>query len=441
MRASLLLTVFIAGTLSVQAQPQKAVADKVIAVVGDRIILYSELKNAIDDADRQGNTLTEEAACKLVEEMVISKMLTVQAEKDSLPVTDEEVEGQLEQMIRSFTRSSDYWLTPEKVQELKENIRTPLKERMLATAMQDKVLANITITPSEVESYYNRIPADSLPFFESELEIGQIIIYPKATHELEKYVLDELISYKRQIEAKTVTFEQMAQRNSQDRNYEYTIRRTDKEWDASFIAMVFLLKEGQISGPTRNHNGFYLIKMIERRGIEADVQLILKVPPVTTTDINQVMAKLDTARAKIIGGQISFNEALVLYSNDEEKYYSPFISGATIDQLDKEMVVLISKMKPGEYSQPVSFVNASGKKGAKLVYFKSRTEPHRMNMKDDYIKISRLALDEKRTAVLQKWYRSKASSFYIAVDNDTIAQCAEVKKYVTGEIAPQHHRL
>jgi len=434
-----------------QGQPKKAVADKIIAVVGDRIILQSDIMNSIEDSKRQGASVPEGAECMLMEQAVISKVLMLQAEKDSLPVTDEEVEAELDQRIRYFIQQTgsqqaleDY--AGKTVYQIKDDARESVKERKLADAMQQKIVSNVKITPTEVKTYFDRIPVDSLPLFESELEVCQIVIYPKATKELENYIVADMNNYKRQIETKVATFEQLAQRYSQDpgskdRGGRYQINRSEKTWDPVFLSTAFRLKEGEISTPVKSDKfGYFLIQMIERRGDDADVRLILRVPPVTDAEVNQAKAKLDSVRSKIIAGTASFNEAAKKYSDDESsKYSGPCVlnrDGSTyvpIDQLDKEMVATISKMKVGDICPPVAFSGDQEKKGARIVYLKSRSEPHRMNMRDDYSKISQAALEEKKSLALDKWLKARIPTYYIMVDTETASDCPKLGKYASTD--------
>ena len=194
-----------AGIMSVQAQPQKAVADKIIAVVGDRIILYSDIKNALADIARQGGTIPENAECMIAEQAIVSKVLMLQAEKDSLPVTDEEVEAELDQKVRYYINqlgSKDILeqYAGKSVYQIKDDARESVRERNLAEAMQQKIVSGVKITPTEAKAFFDRIPKDSLPFFESELEVCQIVLYPKASRDLEQYIVSELNNYKKQIE-------------------------------------------------------------------------------------------------------------------------------------------------------------------------------------------------------------------------------------------------
>ena len=302
------------------------------------------------------------------------------------------------------------------------------------------------ITPTEVKNYFDKIPKDSLPYYESELEVGQILVYPKASRDLERYMIDELNNYKKQIETKVSTFDQLAKRYSEDpgskeRGGQYEFTRGDKTIDPAFLAAAFRLKDGDISPVVKSKMGFHIILMEHRSGDNIIIRHILRIPPITQEEVNASVNKLDSVRAKIIAGVINFNEAATRYSEDESaKYAGPFFlnrDGApyvTIDQLDKEIVVNLGKMKVGEYSQPVLFTDErTGKKGVRIIYLKSRSEPHRMNMHDDYDKIAQFALEEKKSKVLEKWMKEKIPTYYIQVDNDVKQSCTNLSKFVFEE--------
>lgn len=446
-----LLTVvflFFAGMLAAQGQPKKAVADKIIAVVGDRIILYSDVRNSMADIQRQGGSVPENAGCLITEQAIVSKVLMLQAEKDSLPVTEEEVEAELDQRIRYYvtqlgTQEALEEMAGQTIYQIKDNARESVRERKLAEAMQQKIVSGVKITPTEVKSFFDRIPKDSLPFFESELEIGQIIIYPKASRDLEQYIVTEMNNYKKQLESKVASFETLARRVSEGedesiRGREFQINRNEKTWDPIFLSTAFRLKNGEISAPVKSKFGYHLIQMMQRTGDDAIVRHILRIPPITDIEINQVKARLDTVRTKIVANQMSFSEAAIKYSDEDVvKFNGAFILNrdgspyVPIDQLDKDMVAIISKMKVGEMSVPMEFTDERKKKGVRIIYFKSRSEPHRMNLRDDYSKISQMALEEKKGQTLDKWLKAKIPTYYIMVDETTIAECPSVEKYAS----------
>jgi len=442
---------FILAVFGIAQGPKKVVADKIIAVVGDKIILQSDIQNSLSDMSRQGGQLPENADCMISEQAIVSKVLMLQAEKDSLPVTDEEIEAELDQRIRYFiqqfgTQEQLELVAGKTIYQIKDEARESIKENKLATAMQRKIVENVKITPTEVKNYFDKIPKDSLPYYESELEVGQIVVYPKASRDLEKYMMDELNNYKRQIENKVATFDQLAKRYSDDpgskeRGGQYEFSRGDKTVDPTFLAAAFRLKDGEMSPVIKSKMGFHLILMEHRSGDNIIIRHILRVAPITQEEIDKATAKLDSVRSKIIAGIYNFNEAANKYSEDESaKYAGPFFlnrDGApyvTIDQLDKEIVVNIGKLKVGDYSQPVVFTDErTTKKGVRIVYLKSRSEPHRMNMKDDYDKIAQFSLEEKKSKVLEKWMKERIPTYYIQVDNDVKESCVNLSKFVVDE--------
>jgi peptidyl-prolyl cis-trans isomerase SurA len=434
------------------AQPQKVVADKVMAVVGDRPILYSDIMNSILDAKRQGQEVPENAECMLLEQALISKVLMLQAEKDSLPVTDDEVEAELEQRIRYFvgqvgTIEALEEMAGKTVYQIKDDARESVKERKLAEAMQKKIVEHVKITPNEVRAFFDKIPKDSLPFFESEVEIGQIISWPKPSRDLEKYIIDELNNYRRQILNKSATFDQMAKRFSEDpgtkdRGGIFQLNRNDKNVDPVFLSTSFRLKIDSISPAVKSKYGFHIIQLVERNGDDAVVRHILRFVPITDEEIAQSKVKLDTVRTKIVNNRMEFNEAALKYSDgDDVKFNGPFFKSGdgstyvTIDQLDKDIVALIRTMKPDEISKPLEFTEeGTNKKGVRLVYYKSRTEPHRMNLKDDYSRISQSALEQKKQEVLQKWFKNNLPAYNIVVDEDNRSACPNLEKILSKDM-------
>jgi peptidyl-prolyl cis-trans isomerase SurA len=436
--------ILLAGVLC--AQPKKVVADKIAAVVGDRIILQSDVRNSVADMARRGENLPPNAECMIMEQAVVSKVMMLQAEKDSLPVTEEDVEADLDNRIRSYvnqfgSQEAVEEIAGKTIYQIKDDARESVREQKLAASMQRKIVENVRITPVEVKAWFEKIPKDSLPFYESELEIGQIILYPKASRDLEQYIIGEMNNYRRQIELKLTNFEQLAKRvsedpGSKDRGGQYQLNRNEKTWDPVFLSTSFRLKEGEISPPVKSKFGFHIIQMVQRNGDDAIVRHILRIPPVTSDELDQAKRKLDTVRSKIIAGTLTFNEGAAKYSDEESaKYTGPYLTNrdgstfVTIDQLDKDMVSLLAKLKPGDYSMPVAYENEQGKKGVRIVHLKSRSTPHRMNLQDDYSKIAQFALEEKKAKVMEKWIQNKLETYYVKIDPGTAEECPQLKKF------------
>lgn len=433
--------------LGALAQPSKKIlADKIIAVVGDKIVLKSDIDNTILDMQRQGIEVPSNARCLSLEQAMGVKALVLQAEKDSIPVSDEEISADIDNQIRGFI---NMYGSKEKLEEiagrtlyqLKEDFKDGFRERKLAGAMRNKIVDNIRITPNEVKAYFEKIPKDSLAYYESEVEIGQIVVYPKASRDAEEYAIEQLKEFKQQLETgkrdmKTLAALYSDDPGSKDKAGEYNINRNEKQWDPVFLAKAFSLKEGQISNPFKAKFGYHIIQMVNRAGDDAVIRHILKIPQVTKTEIKASIQKLDSVRSKLIAGTINFGEAVNRYTEDEN---SKFTGGRktnqegssylTIDQLDKDMVVMMKILNIGEYSQPTEFTDERGKKGVRIVYLISKSEPHRENIKDDYNKIAQRALEEKKNDALEKWFTERIPAYYIKIDDD-FKNCDEMQKWL-----------
>lgn len=430
------------------AQPKKVVADKIVGVLGDKIVLKSDVENSIADMQRQGMEVPENAACLTLEQALGVKALVLQAERDSLPISEEEVMADIENQIRYFTGPSGYG-SKEKLEEIagksiyqiREDFKEGFRERRLANAMRGKIIESVRITPNEVKAYFETLPKDSLPFYETELEVGQVVLFPKASRASEELVVEDLKEYKAQLESgrrdmKTLAALYSEDPGSKDNAGQYEINRGEKQWDPVFMAKAFSLKEGQVSTPFKTRFGYHIIQMVSRLGDDAVVRHILRVPRVSRNEIGESMKKLDSIRTKLVDGSLTFGEAVSKHSEDES---SKFTAGRktnaeggtllTIDQLDKDLVGMINTIKVGEYSTPVEFTDERGKRGVRVVYIMSKTEPHRENLRDDYNRIAQRALEEKKNDVLERWFLDQMPKYYIRVDEE-YRGCEQIKSWL-----------
>ena len=428
------------------AQPKKVLADKIVAVVGNKIILKSDIDNSIADMQRQGIEVPADAACLSLEQAMGVKALVLQAEKDSIPVTDEEVEADIDNQIRYFisqygSKDELERIAGKSVYQIKEDFKEGFRDRKLASAMRNKIIEPVKITPIEVKHYFEQIPVDSLPFYETEVEVGQIIVYPKASRDAEEYCIEQLKEFKTQIESGRKEFGTVASiysedPGSKDRGGMYEVNRSQKDLDPIWLSKAFTLKEGQISSPFKTKFGYHIIQLVSRAGEDAVVRHILKVPQVTQYEIQNGVQKLDSVRAKLIAGTIDFGTAVSRYSDDDaSKFTAGMMQGKdgtflTLDQLDKDLVLKIGQLKIGEYSQPLEYTDERGKKGVRIVYLKSKTEPHRENIRDDYNKIAQRALEQKQENALEKWFNEKTQGYYIMID-DEFKSCPTLKRWIS----------
>jgi len=330
------------------------------------------------------------------------------------------------------------------VYQIKEDFRQSFRERKLAERMRDKIVENVKITPQEVTEYFNKTPKDSVKFLEAQVEVGQIVVYPKASRDLEKLTIDELNDFKRQVEAGQQKMEILASLYSDDPAVKenkgiYNVNRTEKVLDPAFVNNAFRLKEGQVSPVFKTKFGYHIIQMISRAGDDAVVRHILRIPRITDVEINESISKLDSVRAKLVAGTATFGEACARYSEDDGSKFTGCIlqgpagsgSNLTFDQLDKDMLQMMAKnlIKVGEFSKPAAFEDERKKKGVRIVYLKSRTEPHRENLKDDYDMIAQRALEIKKQQVLEKWFANKLPSYYIMID-DEFKNCSSLNNWM-----------
>jgi peptidyl-prolyl cis-trans isomerase SurA len=436
-------------TISSFAQ-EKVIADKIAGIVGDKIILKSELVTAIADAQRNagGQEVKGLDECNILDGMLIQKALVLQAEKDSLPVTDEEVEAEVDQRIRYFInlyggKDAFEQIAQRTVYQAKMDFMVPIREQRLADAMRKKVVQDVTVTPTEVKEYFEKTPSDKRIFYESEMQLSQVIIYPKASRDIEKLAVDELNEYKQQAEAGTKKFEVLARLYSDDPGSKekggvIELNRGDsKSWDPVFFATAFRLKEGQISPVVKSKYGYHIIQMVSRNGDDAVVRHILKIPQITQAEIDETSKQLDSIRVALADNKIAFGAAVLLYGDETQKSTAGQVQNRsngstflTVSDMDKDMVLLLkdANLKPGDISKPSAFTDERGKKGVRIVKMLSKSEPHRENMRDDYDRIAIRALEQKRSAALEKWFIAKIPTFYIMIDGD-YRNCGNLSKW------------
>jgi peptidyl-prolyl cis-trans isomerase SurA len=450
LRRFLLLPVFLLLlAASSFAQPQRVVADKIAGIVGDKIILKSELATAISDMVRNGGGVPAGVdECSILDQMLVQKALVLQAEKDSLPVSEDEIQAEIDQRIRYFInlyggKEAFEQIAQRTVYQAKEDFRQPIREQRLAQAERNHIVEEIKISPTEVKEYYEKIPKDKLQYYESELQLSQIVVYPKASRDIERLAIDELNEYKKDVESGTKKFETLARLysddpGSKDNGGQIPLNRNDaKTFDPTFFSAAFRLKDGQVSPVIKSKFGYHIIQMVTRNGDDALVRHILRIPQITQPEIDESVAKLDSVRTQLIAGDYGFGAAVSRFSDDDiAKSTAGQIMGKDgstflkIDELDKDMVLLLknSNLKPGQYSKPTVFTDDRNKKGVRIVLLVSKSEPHRENLRDDYNRIAQRALDEKKQAALEKWFLSKIPSFYVMIDGE-YRSCANLVKW------------
>jgi len=433
------------SSLCLNPTPAKAqTADKIIAIVGKkRIVLQSELEVQIIQMKMQDPNYNDTMKCKLLEQMIVQKLLVEQAERDSLVVSDEEIEGTLDNRIRYFvsmygSKEKMEQATGKTIYQLKEEYRETFKEQLLAEKTQAQLLQTVKITPSEVKAFFDKL--DNLPFFPATVEVGEIVIAPPVSPELDEYARVRLEKVRKEIVTDSKDFGAMAGINSQDPGSRDndgdlgTISRTDVV--PEFATAAFKLQNGEVSQVIKSKFGYHIIQMVERKGEQAHVRHILIRPERTSADFQKSLNKLDSVRAELVSGKTTFNEAGGKYSTDDNSKRTGGMrtdpnSGGTaleIDKLDPTLALMMDSLKVGSFSQPHVYTNESGEKSCRIVYLKRRTEPHKANLTDDYSKIQHVALSQKQTKKVEQWIKEKLPSYYLHIDPE-YTTCKNLKDW------------
>lgn len=450
MKRFILASSLLLPTLWGHAQQQKILADKILAQIGDYIILQSDIDNAIRDYKRNedpamGNSLPPDAECAILRTSLTRKALMIQAQRDSLPLSEEDINGKMDSRIRTFVsqaggREQFEQYAGKSIYQFREDNRPFLKESLLSESMQQKIVSGVKITPEEVEEYYNKIPKDSLRYYESQLEIGEIVMHPKANKDVEDLIVEQLLGYKKEVESGKRKFEDLVKLYSQDPGSKenggmYNINRLSKQMDPVFTSTAFRLKDGQISVPTKTQFGYHLIQMVSRVGDDAVVRHLLVIPPVSQSDLKLTEDSMATIRKYIMDKKITFNGAVSLYNEDDQlkytggSYVGPDMSTSiSYDQIqDPELLKAIKDMKPGDISQPQVFQDPNNNHGqnqsVRLIYLRSKSEPHRENLKDDYDKVAARALQLKQERVLNDWIQKHIPTYYVHLDKNASKAC------------------
>lgn len=414
---------------------QATLIDGVVAVVGGSPILKSEVETKKAQARLDS---TQFDFCKSLEDILYQKLLLAQAIKDSVEVTDEQVEEELERRLRYYINQFGsvkafeefYGKTTEK---FKEEFKVELKEVLQVQKMQAKITDGITVSPSEVKDYFESIPKDSIPLISAEIEIGHIVKKPKLNTELKKYAKDKLESVRQEIISKKKDFATAAILYSEDPGsapqgglYKNIQRGT---FMPEFDAVAFRIGEKEVSDVFETDYGFHILYVESKRGEEMDVRHILISPQPAPEDMLNAKTFLDSISNLVAKDSISLSEAASRYSDDEDsKHTGGLISNpytgmtkfeaSQLSQIDPSLVFTIDKLKTGELSLPMITQTKDAKQAYHMLFVKSRTEPHRANLKEDYQRIQEETLANKKEKIIKEWIKKKIMTTYVRLSDE-----------------------
>lgn len=433
MKKYLLLLILFVCTDYLSAQ--KNVIDKIVAVVGEEVILKSDIENAF--LQEQGRGLVSSSSdfkSELLEQQLIQKLLMAQAQIDSISVTEDEVENALSSQIDYFISNIGSQERLERyfgksLQEIKDDMRSPMRERLITEQMQQKIVEKIRITPSEIRNYFKRIPKDSLPDMPDRFELQQIVLQPNIKDAEKERVREKLREFRDKILKGEESFNTLAVLYSEDK--ESAARGGELGYysrnslDPAFAEAAFNLKPGKISKIVESEFGFHIIQLIDRQGDKINVRHILLQPKVSEEEKKEALNRLDSIRQYIVDGKMTFEEAAYYLSSDKKTrnngglFADPVTSEARIARADipAEMAREVNRLKAGEISLP--FVSwTQGKEEYKIVKVKAFYPKHKANLDDDWQNFELQLTREKQMEKLEKWIKEKQSSTYIHIDEN-----------------------
>jgi len=427
---SIILFISVAG-----AQP-KHTLDKIAGVVGGSIILQSDIELKYASYLAQGNPPNPEVKCEILQGLLTQKLLAAQAIIDSIEVKDDEVDADIDRRMRGMIQRAggqdklEQFLGRSVIQ-YKDEIRPDIKEELVARKMQEKITTDVNTTPEDVKRFFNRIPKDSLPTFNKEVEVGEIVFNPKLNESEKAAYKEKAEELLKRIKAGE-DFSALARLYSQDPSTApqggdlgFNDRST---FVKEFTAWAFKLKAGEISPVFETEFGFHFLQVIERRGEQVHVRHILIMPATTQASLDRAKAKADSVYDLLMRNKrIDFSLAASYYSDDKEtKYNGGMMLNADnvdtrttfipLDRLDPQVALTTDTMKVGSISKPQLFTDQGGKKSYKILYLKSTTNAHKANLDQDFPKIKGYANNDKINRTLSEWFQKRRKQTYIRID-------------------------
>ena len=426
----LIITIF-AGLNTVNAQDKNI--DQVVAVVGSNIILKSDIEYMNLQNQAQGVTSEGDMKCEILENLLIEKLMVAEAELDTnIVVTDNQINQSLDQRIAYYVQNlgsekavEDYFKKP--IVELKADMKDMIKNQLLSESMQSTIIANATVTPSEVRYFYKDLANDEKPQMNTEYEYAKITIVPRVEEEEENRIKETLRDYKKRIEAGE-NFSMFAILYSEGPSATdggdlgYFGRAT---MDPAFSAAAFNLKPGQVSNVVKTEFGYHLIQMVDRKGDKVRCKHIILRPKIKTEEIEHANKALDSLKIAINDKEISFEEAALRFSMDKDSRNNGglVLNPATLSsKFEAEMLPpavskVLTTLEVGEISEPFISINDKTKKQEiQIVKLIKKIDSHTANLTDDYQMISDIFLAHKKQQLIEDWIGERQQKTYIRID-------------------------
>ena len=444
-KAAFTLILLFCNTLSSQ---QKIKIDGLAAVVGDFIILDSDIDKTLIDLQSQGVATDNLDKCSLLGKLMEDKLYAHHAEQDSLEIDNQQIFNYVDQTIDYFiSQLGDIdkvleFYKKEDEQTFRQELFEINKVNQLSQKMQSKIVDEIEITPEEVKLFFNNIPRYDLPIFGAELEISQIVVKPEVSETEKNKVIDRLESIRDDVVINGASFATKAILYSQDPSSrstggKYTLNRNRPQMVKEFRDVAYRLKENEVSEPFETEFGWHIVKVDRIRGQEVDVRHILLTPEISPDAMAEAKKKVDLIRKRVVDGELTFQEAAKSFSDEKSTKNNGGVlinptTGDTRFELTKIDPVLynqIQRLGDNEISSPLLEQDRQGNQSYKLIMVSDRFDEHVADYSKDYIKIKELALKEKQLTAIQKWMNEKIIDTYISV-NDQNKQCNFANKWL-----------
>ena len=413
--------------------------DGVAAVVGDFLVLDSDIEKQFNQLKASGISTDDMTTCQVFGKLLEDKLYQHHAIQDSITVNTLEIQSFVDQQIDAFAEQIGSmeklinYYNKNSEQELRNEMFELNKSSELAKKMQEKIIDETEVTPEEVRQFFNSIPKDDRPFFGTELKVAQIVVIPETTEEEKKKVIDRLKEFKADVEDNGANFttkvvlysDDIASRRSGGK---LTLNRKKQrgQFDRNFVETVFSLREGEISDPFESDFGYFIIILDKIRGQEYDVRYILLRPKLKPFDIAEAARKLEEARNTIISGDLTFAEVALEISDETETKFEggKLINPETQDfnfeltKMDPELYSQIEKLKDGDISIVLRDEDRFNPVKFKILTVTDRIDEHEANFATDYIKIQALALQNKKLKEIEKWQNIKIDDTYVKIANE-----------------------
>lgn len=424
---TIILTTFTFGVFS-----QDNVVDKVIAVIGKNIVKLSDIEREYSQIRIQGNVSGTSAnmKCQIFESLLFNKLLLNQAELDSIDVSTDQVDQEIEKRLRYFigqfgSKEKFEKFYKKTTAEFKSEMKPLITEQLMVQKMQSKISGDLKITPSEVINFFNKILPDSIPEINATYEIAQIVKKPPIP-ESEKIAIKDKLNVLRGRIVKGESFSALAALYSDDpgsakKGGELGFYARGDLYP-EFEAVAYNLAKDEISQIVETKAGYHIIQVIERKGDYINVRHILLRPKASVYDLSKAKNILDSVALLVRNNKMSFEDAVLKFSDDDSKsngghMLNPYTLSVKFepDEIDQSVFFTVEKLEVGQISNAVVMKTEDDQEAYRLLYLKKRTPPHKANLKDDYDKIQSVALENKRNEIVTKWVSNKLKDTYIMI--------------------------